>query len=673
MIRSPLPLLRGIPRRRAAIGSATAAALLATLMAVPPVAPAQAASFNYAEALQKSIFFYEAQQSGKLPEWNRVEWRGDSNLDDGRSAGVDLSGGWFDAGDHVKFGFPMAFTTTMLAWGLADARSGFADAGQLKAMVDNLTWATDYLVRAHPSPNTLYVQVGDGALDHAYWGPPEVLDIMGMARPVYKIDASHPGTDVAAETAAALAASAVALRPDDPAYADELLTHAEQLFTFADTTKGTNGQDTSYVKAVPEAQAYYNAVWEGTNSNPGATKMYWDELAWAATWLYRATEDPAYLARAEEFYPKMGGEQAPSGTWDSRVPAYSFGLGWNDKQYGVYVLLAKLTGEQQYRDDAQRWLDYWTVGWQGKKGTTTPGGMAYIFYWGSLRMACHTAWAALVYADYLGEDDPLYSRYHAFGKRQVDYALGDNPGRHSYMVGFGANPPTHVHHRAAHGGYLGYPTNDPNPNLHVIYGALAGGPDEKDSWTDSREDYQKNEVALDYNAGITSALALLAGEYGGTPLADFPPAEPRGREEIYASTITYGSDQARLATNVVITNTSAWPPRVLDKGSARYYFTLDAGVTADQITVQGGGTTGCKVTGPHPHAGDTYYAGIDCNGRAIYPGDAQKYTVQVPLDIIGPSGTTWNKSDDWSARSDGNIPVYENGVHVWGEEPPAGG
>src|ERR1044072_4050440 len=32
--------------------------------------------FNYGEALQKSIWFYEAQISGPKPSWNRVSWRG---------------------------------------------------------------------------------------------------------------------------------------------------------------------------------------------------------------------------------------------------------------------------------------------------------------------------------------------------------------------------------------------------------------------------------------------------------------------------------------------------------------------------------------------------------------------------------------------------------------------
>ena len=45
-------------------------------------------SFNYGEAMDKTLMFFEAQRSGKLPENQRVKWRGDSGLWDGNLQGV---------------------------------------------------------------------------------------------------------------------------------------------------------------------------------------------------------------------------------------------------------------------------------------------------------------------------------------------------------------------------------------------------------------------------------------------------------------------------------------------------------------------------------------------------------------------------------------------------------
>lgn len=42
-----------------------------------------ASAFNYADALEKSILFFEGQRSGKLPTEQRLTWRGDSGLSDG--------------------------------------------------------------------------------------------------------------------------------------------------------------------------------------------------------------------------------------------------------------------------------------------------------------------------------------------------------------------------------------------------------------------------------------------------------------------------------------------------------------------------------------------------------------------------------------------------------------
>lgn len=52
---------------------------------------ASGASSSYAEALSKSIMFYEGQRSGKLPSSQRVTWRSDSALNDGSDIRVSLS------------------------------------------------------------------------------------------------------------------------------------------------------------------------------------------------------------------------------------------------------------------------------------------------------------------------------------------------------------------------------------------------------------------------------------------------------------------------------------------------------------------------------------------------------------------------------------------------------
>lgn len=54
---------------------------------------------QWATVLGNSLWFYEAQRSGKLPANNRVSWRNDSEVDDGSQVGLDLSGGYYDAGD----------------------------------------------------------------------------------------------------------------------------------------------------------------------------------------------------------------------------------------------------------------------------------------------------------------------------------------------------------------------------------------------------------------------------------------------------------------------------------------------------------------------------------------------------------------------------------------------
>lgn len=70
------------------------------------------------------------------------------------------------------------------------------------------------------------IQVGDGASDHYCW---ERAEDMTTSRSAYKLDANHPGSDLAGETAAALAAAAIAFKPYNSSYSNLLLLHAKQV------------------------------------------------------------------------------------------------------------------------------------------------------------------------------------------------------------------------------------------------------------------------------------------------------------------------------------------------------------------------------------------------------------------------------------------------------------
>ncbi|XP_050412664.1 endoglucanase F isoform X2 [Patella vulgata] len=169
--------------------------------------------FDYDSVLEKSILFFEAQRSGALPSDNRIPYRNDSALDDVGTNGEDLTGGWYDAGDFVKFNLPMASATTMLIWGLERFGDAYMAAEELDNMYKSIKWPLDYFLKCwNPDAQEYYYQVGDPEADHNYWGRPEDMTIY---RPAYKLTTSVKGSDVAGETAAALAAGSIVFQLED--------------------------------------------------------------------------------------------------------------------------------------------------------------------------------------------------------------------------------------------------------------------------------------------------------------------------------------------------------------------------------------------------------------------------------------------------------------------------
>ncbi|KAH9323654.1 hypothetical protein KI387_018293, partial [Taxus chinensis] len=435
---------------------------------------------DYKDALAKSLLFFEGQRSGYLPPNQRVTWRGDSGLQDGSMQGVNLVGGYYDAGDNVKFGFPMAFTVTLLSWSVIQYQNEIASAGQLQYALDAIKWGTDYFIKAHPEPNVLWGQVGDGESDHACWQRPED---MTTPRQAYKVDASNPGSDIAGETAAAMAAASIAFKYSQPQYSLTLLQHSVQ-----------------------------------------------DELLWAAMWLYQATQQDYYLQYVVDNAQSLGGVG-----WG--VQEFS----WDVKYAGVQILAAKVLMEgkggkytatlQHYQNKAQFFLCSTMQKNNGYNVRFTRGGMLYIKEWDNMQHVSSGAFLLAVYADYLTAAkqqlqcpservDP--SEMFKFAQSGADYILGKNPMEMSYLVGYGTKYPLHVHHRGSSivsykqspsfvGCMEGYADwfdrNEANPN--VLVGALVGGPDYNDNYEDKRDNYKQSEATTYNTAPLLGLFARL--------------------------------------------------------------------------------------------------------------------------------------------------------------------
>lgn len=84
-----------------------------------------------------------------------MSWRGSSGLQDGKgdsgSFYKDLVGGYYDAGDTIKFNFPMAYAMTMLSWSVIEYSAKYEAAGELAHVRELIKWGTDYFLKTFNS------------------------------------------------------------------------------------------------------------------------------------------------------------------------------------------------------------------------------------------------------------------------------------------------------------------------------------------------------------------------------------------------------------------------------------------------------------------------------------------------------------------------------------------
>ncbi|PIA47779.1 hypothetical protein AQUCO_01400403v1, partial [Aquilegia coerulea] len=519
----------------------------------------QGPSRNYTIPVNQALFFFDAQKSGILPKNSAVKFRGDSGVQDGISSNtnVNLVGGYYDSGNNIKFTFPTAYTVTLLSWTVIEYHEKYSNVGELDHVKDIIKWGSDYLLKVFVPPNatsdsTLYSQASDLCTDNSTtpdndincWQRPED---MAYPRPVSFC--KDTASDLAGEIIAALSAASLVFK-SEMLYSGELIKAAEQLFRLVTSNTYKNGTYT-IGDCGREAGQFYNS------------SGYLDELTWGGSWLFFATGNTSYLHYATESF-----ESAMNAELDSDKGVFD----WNNKLAANAVLLTRLRYfhdpgypyevalESSGNITTMLMCSYLSE----RTFDTTPSGLILLRpdYGAPLQYAATASFLSKLYTDYLyaqripglscgthsispemiiflgklvktpyiltGFDvnPPMLSNLGVnplpLCNPQVNYILGQNPKKMSYLVGFNDNYPKQVHHRAAsipwdnqqHScveGNKWLSSKDPNPNL--LIGAMVAGPDQDDNFIDSRDNPIFTEPTISGNAGLTQRESLQISNY----------------------------------------------------------------------------------------------------------------------------------------------------------------
>ena len=427
-------------------------------------------SYNFAKLLQESLYFYDGNMCGTdVDENSAFSWRGNCHTYDSHvtynGKTVDVSGGYHDAGDHVKFGLPQGYAATVLALGYYQFADAYDELGQTAHFNTIMDYFCDYFTRCTiykegtDTVEAFCYQVGDGDSDHAKWEAPEGQTI---GRPAFFATTSNPATDDVSVAVAALALQAANYQKQGGAEAlaksKAYLKTAEDLFDFA---KNCSNKQVATQGAAP---FYSSNNWE-------------DDYCTAAAALYAATGNESYKQQRDAYYGKLNTGWCL--TWDNTWP--------------VAAVLKE---------------DYTAVSAFASYGSkNTKQGFKMINGWGSARYNASAQFMGLIYDQANQKLSMTDGNYSSWATGQMKYLLGNNKAKRCFVVGYNENAAKYPHHRAASR------SNDAGQvreDHYTLLGALVGGPsDEYDTYADNQADYNCNEVALDYNAGLVGAAAGL--------------------------------------------------------------------------------------------------------------------------------------------------------------------
>lgn len=466
---------------------------------------------NYYEGIHKAYLWYEAQRSGPIPT-QRLAWRSDSCKVCKASNGADLSGAWYEAANTMKWGLPLAWTVTQLAYNVIWYKDILSKGNELNQALTTVKWGTDYLINAHID-NTTYVGqlgisgIGDNDdIDFAYYLAPETFEQRMPEQywhPVLYCTPATPCGDIVAESAAALAAGSIIFREYNSTYADLCLSHAESMYTYAKQYPASYNIANNSGNA--NSSWYAAAGWYPSSSVA-------DDLALAAALLYMNTNQSSYLNDSITYYNSADGQNA----WSEES--------WDSQGGHLHVLLYNLTKDATYMTNFKAFAGQYLPG-PSQSFNQTPLGLAFPEYWGTIALDMNACMDMVTMAKIIGYQDPYSIEMFNFCTQQVNYVFGEKG--YSFMVGMNNTYPLRVNHISSYNPYDDSPLYNQTletiendflsgltDNRRIAYGAIVSGPDTQDHYQDDHQLYQYSESTQDSSAGIIGVLAGLIDWYG---------------------------------------------------------------------------------------------------------------------------------------------------------------
>lgn len=491
-------------------------AFLACATAAPTLAAGDFTAADYQRALWMTTRFYGAQRMGAGPNWLLMDHTHKTSYVKDAADGRDLSGGWADCGDFPLFGqtffysaytllkaydaFPTGFPDMYDGFDYSDyaASKNWKQAGGspdgIPDLLQEVKYATDWIIKATPNAQTFYFQKGTGGTgnygQHALWVTSGFYSATensidggekDKSRPVLKLGQSSGFGDAVINdgsmpsfAAAALAIMARVYRKYDPAYADTCLAHARMAYQYAKNQSGTGATGFG---------GFY----------PANNRMS-DDIVTAATELFRTTGESSFRTDAESR------KDGPQNHY------YTYSYATND-DVAFFNLGRFLNMSDKWTAFKSTFVDRYKNAGTGEGGLSTIGDS-----WGFLRYPANQAMIVGLYAKAAND-----ASYDQFIYDQVDFILGGNNAKQSFIVGFcaGCNKsPQLPHHRNV---YL----DDRNsmktitgiPERNKEFGYLVGFTKASSgSFVESMSAYEQTEGGIDYNAGLVGALGYIVSK-----------------------------------------------------------------------------------------------------------------------------------------------------------------